>query len=498
MPGIIFNPFRKKDLEEPSLSMLNEFWRKLAEQINELWGLTGPVLLHDDLDLQGHSILNATLAGAAASSSSTAPSLYGPHSNRPNAAGTAEGTLYLETDRTVLYQLQLVSSVKRWIYIAGIMQGLFSGRPLASSLGPGDTGLLYHAGNNGQVYKFTYPAWSTMNLRGPLIEGTNAERLAGGRCDAKNLSVGTEFFETDTLLKYMVQTVAGVNTWIAEPAADIDVQKAGALIGTRRIVNFTEDGNVTLTMADNPGATRVDIGVKALPGGAVAPFTKLWGWDWTTLNDFLLFKSSGADTLAACADVYTTDVNTENCIPYLDFYNPAGSAAVTHLMMLSNVTLSPASGHLLFIDLDVKTLTATATTYGIVIAQGGSETDTFYQILLNHGGASAAMNKYTAAAYQHQFNAIGIAAQYQWKNAKILVNTSGAVIGGIPAGGLMLCNNGLLMWKKPMTLINATVLSGAVRVGLVLPGALGLKTNWLQMGRIEAYSVPPDFIQLLP
>lgn len=288
-----------------------------------------------------------------------------------------------------------------------------------------------------------------------------------------------------------------VNLTIASAVA-LAVQKAGALIGTRPIINFTEDGNVTLTMADNPGATRVDIGVKALPGGAVAPFTKLWGWDWTTLNDFLLFKSSGADTLAACADVYTTDVNTENCIPYLDFYNPAGSAAVTHLMMLSNVTLSPASGHLLFIDLDVKTLTVTATTYGIVIAQGGSETDTFYQILLNHGGVSAAMNKYTAAAYQHQFNAIGIAARYQWKNAKILVNTSGAVIGGIPAGGLMLCNNGLLMWKKPMTLINATVLSGAVRVGLVLPGALGLKTNWLQMGRIEAYSVPPDFIQLLP
>jgi len=42
------------------------------------------------------------------------------------------------------------------------------------------------------------------------------------------------------------------------------------------------------------------------------------------------------------------------------------------------------------------------------------------------------------------------------------------------------------------------VFSGAVRVGLVLPGALGLKTNWLQMGRIEAYSVPGDFIQLLP
>ena len=287
MPGIIFNPFRQKDLQEPSLSMLNEFWRKLAEQINELWGLAGPVLLNDDLDLQGHSILNASLAGAAASSSSAAPSLYGPHSNRPDASGVAEGTLYLETDRTVLYQLQLVSSVKRWVYIAGIMQGLFSGRPLASSLGPGDSGLLYHASDNGQVYRFSYPAWSIINLRGPMIEGTNAERLAGGRYDAKNLAVGTEFFETDTLARYMVQVVAGVNTWVAEPAANIDVQKAGVLVGTRSKVNFTEDGNIVLTMADNPGQTRVDIGIKATGAGDVigpgsATDSDFAGFDGTT------------------------------------------------------------------------------------------------------------------------------------------------------------------------------------------------------------------------
>jgi hypothetical protein len=234
MPGIIFVPFRKKDLEEPSLSVLNDFWRRLAEQINELWGLTGPVLLHDDLDLQGHRLLNANLAGAVASSSPTAPSLYGPHSNRPDASGVVEGTLYLETDRGLLYQLQLVSSVKRWVYIAGVMQGMFLGRPLASSLQSGDTGLFYHASDNGQVYKFTYPAWSVLNLRGGTIEGTHANRLTGGRYDAENLVVGTKFLETDRTVAYIVQVVAGVNTWIYASGVMRDVfanRPAGGTLG---------------------------------------------------------------------------------------------------------------------------------------------------------------------------------------------------------------------------------------------------------------------------
>lgn len=55
------------------------------------------------------------------------------------------------------------------------------------------------------------------------------------------------------------------------------VAKAGALVGTRRSVNLVEGANVTLTVADNAGADRVDVTVAASGGGGVASFNSRTG-----------------------------------------------------------------------------------------------------------------------------------------------------------------------------------------------------------------------------
>lgn len=384
-------------------------------------------------------------------------------------------------------------------------------------------------------------------------------------------------------------TVAVVNDagngWITidiGAATLLDVLKAGALIGSRQKINFTEDGNVVLTIADNPGAGRVDIGVQALPGGAVAPFTKLWGWDWTLspyLSDLAIFKSSGTDPLLKCAEVwkpglidsvgvhtagagYTVDdwltivqagasdgsvraatvdggggvtsavmvnggenysvaaglattggtgtgckisiggtaydLNTDNYLPRLRFFNPYNSAAVLRLMLLSAVSVTPAANHLLFLDLDFQLINNIAAGSGIVIAQVGSETDVFYLIEVYRATSSCALLKRTGGAYQTQFSSAGYSSHYQWVNVKIIYNPNAGAIGGISPGGVLVYNAGQPLFKKPMTLTNATVLSGPVRVGWLIPGAAGARANEIRLGRIEAYSVPGEFIQLLP
>jgi hypothetical protein len=192
------------------------------------------------------------------------------------------------------------------------------------------------------------------------------------------------------------------------------------------------------------------------------------------------------------------DLNTDNYLPRLRFFNPYNSAAVLRLMLLSAVSVTPAANHLLFLDLDFQLINNIAAGSGIVIAQVGSETDVFYLIEVYRATSSCALLKRTGGAYQTQFSSAGYSSHYQWVNVKIIYNPNAGAIGGISPGGVLVYNAGQPLFKKPMTLTNATVLSGPVRVGWLIPGAAGARANEIRLGRIEAYSVPADFIQLLP
>jgi len=50
------------------------------------------------------------------------------------------------------------------------------------------------------------------------------------------------------------------------------VQKAGVAVAVRQIINLIEGSGVTLTVADNPGASRVDITVAASGSSGVSTF----------------------------------------------------------------------------------------------------------------------------------------------------------------------------------------------------------------------------------
>jgi len=56
----------------------------------------------------------------------------------------------------------------------------------------------------------------------------------------------------------------------------LEVLKAAASVGFCNELNFTEDGNVILTIGIV--GSRITVGIQAVPGGSVAPFTTLFEW----------------------------------------------------------------------------------------------------------------------------------------------------------------------------------------------------------------------------
>jgi len=72
-----------------------------------------------------------------------------------------------------------------------------------------------------------------------------------------------------------LQTDAGgILSWVVGAATTIAVDKNGTLVGTRGTLNFIEGTNVTLTVADNAGAGRVDVTI-ASTTGAAGPVTSV-------------------------------------------------------------------------------------------------------------------------------------------------------------------------------------------------------------------------------
>jgi len=76
---------------------------------------------------------------------------YDPAQFRP-------GTWFYETDRTVLYQVRIISSEPRWVYVAGTMRGLaVTDKP--TDLGAYDTGFLFYAADYAHTWRWTGSTW---------------------------------------------------------------------------------------------------------------------------------------------------------------------------------------------------------------------------------------------------------------------------------------------------------------------------------------------------
>jgi len=68
------------------------------------------------------------------------------------------GTWFYETDRTVLYQVRIVSDEPRWVYVAGTMRGLaVTDKP--TDLGVYDTNFLFYAADYAHTWRWTGSTW---------------------------------------------------------------------------------------------------------------------------------------------------------------------------------------------------------------------------------------------------------------------------------------------------------------------------------------------------
>lgn len=106
-----------------------------------------------------NNVINYVVSpGVAQPLSAVAITLAGAHSARPSPAGIADGTLYFETDRRLLYED--IGGV--WKIAAGIMIDLAANRPAAGTLGSGDTGFIFLASDTMLFSYFDGAAWQAV------------------------------------------------------------------------------------------------------------------------------------------------------------------------------------------------------------------------------------------------------------------------------------------------------------------------------------------------
>jgi len=88
--------------------------------------------------------------------------LEGTHADRiddkNDPAQYRPGTWFYETDRTVLYQVRIISDEPQWVYVAGTMRGLaVTDKP--TDLSVYDTGFLFYAADYAHTWRWTGSTW---------------------------------------------------------------------------------------------------------------------------------------------------------------------------------------------------------------------------------------------------------------------------------------------------------------------------------------------------
>ena len=277
----------------------------------------------------------------------------------------------------------------------------------------------------------------------------------------------------------------------------IEILKAGASIGSTAKLNFTEDGNVVLTIA--VAGDKINIGIQAIPGSSIPPYTALWAWNKADLTQFAIaYTGGGGPWVVGDATAYNNTDNSAGSplyehLPHLKFFNPVGTAANV-FFLYSSSSMIAATGELLLVEVDYYN--AAANTTGIIIGKPGSETTDNYRLLDNN----SAIQLYKAVAGVGEvLQADAVATpDYQghgWHRIRLIVNTSAGSIGGVPAGGMIVYQGSIPVLKKTMKVTNATVLSGAVTIGVRFLGNAGLGNVYGYVSRLAAYSVSADIEQ---
>jgi len=157
-------------------------------------------------------------SGAGTSSSSTSISsapatvIEDTHANRLAhypATTYAVGTLFFETDREVMYSVNLVGGVNAWVYMLGIMTNVFANRP--TDLGTNDVNFLFLATDVGTLYQWTGSAWATLSLV-PLT--TLGDTLYENATPAPTRLPGNTTTTPKTLVQTGTGTISAAPAWV--------------------------------------------------------------------------------------------------------------------------------------------------------------------------------------------------------------------------------------------------------------------------------------------
>lgn len=194
---------RKQDLEDPNLYRLNEVLKFITSQINSIrenghfsgtidadkitaklydrepssndvvpWG-TIKRLLSPSSVRQAFITNNwlgtpvRPLTGLDIPAGGVISAIVETHANRIGryyATAYDVGSLYYETDRNSLYQVQIPGGVKTWVWISGLMIDSFASRP--SDLSTNDEGFNFLATDTDAAYSFRWDGstWGVVNL----------------------------------------------------------------------------------------------------------------------------------------------------------------------------------------------------------------------------------------------------------------------------------------------------------------------------------------------
>lgn len=110
--------------------------------------------------------------------------------NLPVAGTRNVGDLFYATDRTVLYVVELVGGANTWVYILGTMQGTrYPTDQRPSGLGTNDTGFLFNATDQNELYRWSGTAWMLYMDLSFVLYDTHPNRTSSGTVDTAGTSV---------------------------------------------------------------------------------------------------------------------------------------------------------------------------------------------------------------------------------------------------------------------------------------------------------------------
>jgi hypothetical protein len=267
---------------------------------------------------------------------------YGAHAERPDTAGLADGSLYVENDRGgVIYQAQ--SNV--WHYLAGTMWGTLSPDSRPTDLGANDAGFTYRGTDqqrtfvwSGTVWVETTPVGNAASLVHPnvvtKVGATPGQIVEGGITDQSAGDSNTIFISSTGLV--------GIGTTTPGHVLDVSSAPATAL----RIGNKSATSNNTQFrfFGANANAETWALGTDLLAanGSKDLHFYSL------SLNAavFTLGQTSGHVGVSNGAPAFALDVTGDvNCS---GLHRTAGVAGVSATITTAKLTTTGANGSLTF------------------------------------------------------------------------------------------------------------------------------------------------------